>query len=328
MIRLGIAFLDELLSIKDMVTYARISEERGYESVWVTEHYLFRDAFSTLGAIAQATERVGLATGVVNPYTRHPALIAMSIATIDDLSGGRAILGIGIGVPYWIKEQMSIRMEKAVVAMREAVQIIKELLTGKSVTYYGQVFTAKNMKLGFKTLRIKTPIYMAAVGQRMLQLAGEIADGIILTGGSSLNYTRHAIKNIKIGARKAGRDLSQIDVASYLVCSVSEDHKVAKDATRRLVAFLMSRPGRAELMLEEEDLDRKALNLIKQELRRGNTDKACAHVTEAMIDSVTVSGTPRECMERIQEYRYAGVTLPVIMPVGPDVLAAIDLISL
>jgi len=326
MTRLGITFWPDVFSTKDMVKYARKAEKKGYESVWVAEHYLFRDAFSTLGAIALATKRIRLATGVVNPYTRHPALIAMSIATIDELSDGRAMLGIGTGVSSWIEEQMAIKMDRPVSMMKEAIQIIRKLLTGEKVTYNGRVFTIKNVTLGFKASQASIPIYMAAVGPKMLQLAGKIADGVILTAGSSLKYMTTAIENIEIGAQKAGRDLSQIDVAAFLICSVSEDLRAAKNATRELVAILLTRPGRAELMLEKEDLDENALGRIKRELQKGNLKQASTYVTEAMIDSITVSGTPQECRQKIQSYRRAHVTLPIITSVNPNSSAPLDLI--
>jgi 5,10-methylenetetrahydromethanopterin reductase len=329
MARLGIGFRPEAFSVKDMVDCAKKAEQKGYESVWVAEHYLFRDAFSTLGAIASATSRIGLATGVVNPYTRHPALIAMSIASVDEFSGGRAILGIGTGALYWIEEQMSMKGEKPIFVMREALQIVRRLLSGENVTYEGRVFTLKNMKLGFKTSQASVPIYVAAVGPKMLQLAGEMADGVILTAGCSLKYMSTVIENIKIGAEKAGRNLSEIGIVAFLICSVSEDPSAARNATREQVAFLLTRPGRAEQMLEKEALDEEVLNRVKQEVQKGDLKRAGACLTEAMIDSVTVTGTRQECRKRIEDFRRAHVTLPVInlpAPAGPDVSAALDLI--
>jgi len=326
MTRLGITFWPDIFPVRDMVNYAIKAEEKGFESVWIPEHYLFRDAFSTLGAIGLATKRIRLATGVVNLYTRHPALIAMSIATVDELSGGRAILGIGTGVSSWIEEQMMIKIHRPVLMMKEAIQIIRKLLKGENVTYNGQVFTVKNMKLGFKVPQAEIPIYIAAVGSKMLQLAGEIADGVILTAGSSLKYVSAAIENIKIGAQRAGKDLSKIDVVAFLICSISEDAEAAKNAVRELVAFLLTRPGRAELMLEKEDIDEKALSLMKLELKRGDLKQASTYVTEDMINSITVSGTLKECKQKIQEYRRLHVTLPVIMLVNQDISASLDLI--
>jgi 5,10-methylenetetrahydromethanopterin reductase len=309
---LGITFQPEAFSVKDIIRFTKKAESKGYESVWVPEHYLFRDAFSTLGTLASVTEKIKLATGVVNPYTRHPALIAMSIATLDEISDGRAILGIGTGVPYWIEQLMAIKMEKPILAMREAVYIIRKLLSGENVDYNGKVFALKNMRLGFKTPQTHIPIYIAAVGPEMQQLAGNIADGVILTAGCSLNYVLRTIKNIKLGAERVGRKLSQIDVAAFLICSVSEDSSTAKNATRELVAFLLSRPGRAEAMLEKDIYDQKLLKLIRQHVQKGDLKKAGAYLTEAMIDAVTIAGTPQECKKKIQEFKRANITLPIL----------------
>jgi 5,10-methylenetetrahydromethanopterin reductase len=329
MARLGVAFWPDVFPAKDIVKYAIKSEEKGYESVWIPEHYLFRDAFSTLGAIAVATKRIKLATGVVNLYTRHPALIAMSVATVSELSSGRAMLGVGTGVSFWIEEQMGIKMEKPLSTMKEATQIIRKVLIGEKFTYNGQLFTLKDMKLGFKPPQADVPIYIAAVKPKMLQLAAEIADGVILTAGCSLEYMKTVIENIKIGAEKSGRDPHEIDVVAFLVCSVSEDSGAAKDATRELATFLLSRPDRAELMLAKENFDKEKLNLVKKQVQKSHLKRAGAYLTEAMIDSVTVAGTPQECRKKIREFRHAHVTLPVITLITPadsSVSAALDLI--
>ena len=156
--RLGVSFWPEVFSASDVVKYSREAEKKGYDSVWIAEHYLFRDAFATLGAVALATSRIRLATGVVNPYTRHPAFIAMSVATIDELSNGRAILGIGSGVSFWIEEQMAMKMERPVSVTKESIQVIRRLLSGETVSYKGRTFTLRGMKLGFKTCQADIPI--------------------------------------------------------------------------------------------------------------------------------------------------------------------------
>lgn len=327
--RLGIGFWPDVFAAKEMLKYSIDAEGKGYDSVWIAEHYLFRDAFSTLAAIALQTKRMKLATGVVNPYTRHPALIAMSIATIDELSGGRAILGIGSGVSLWIKQQMAMKMDGPLSVTKEAIEIVKGILAGEEFSYLGQKFTLRGMKLGFKTIQERIPVYMAAVGQNALKLAGEIADGVILTAGCSPRYVADAVKIIRMGARNAGRDPSKIDVAAFLICSVSEDSKAAKDRTRELVAFLLARPGRAELMLSEEGMDQKALYLVKREVQKGKLREAGRHVTEAMINSMAVAGTSAECRRMIQKYVEAEATLPVLMLLDPSdraVSSTLDLI--
>lgn len=315
--RLGVSFWPEVFSASDVVKYSREAEKKGYDSVWIAEHYLFRDAFATLGAVALATSRIRLATGVVNPYTRHPASIAMSVATIDELSNGRAILGIGSGVPFWIEEQMGMEMGRPVSVTRDSIQVIRRLLSEETVSYKGRVFTLRDMKLGFKTCQSHVPIYMAAVGSKTLQLAGEIADGVILTAGCSPKYVADAVENIRIGAEKAKRKMSEMEIVAFLISAVSENSKAAKDMTRELIASLLTRPGRAKLMLNPEDLDEKALGLIKEEAQRGNLSAAGTHVTTPMIESMSVAGTPQECRPKIAEYVRKGATLPVVMLINP-----------
>jgi 5,10-methylenetetrahydromethanopterin reductase len=328
--RLGVSFWPEVFSANDVIKYSVEAEKKGYDSVWIAEHYLFRDAFATLGGVASATSRIRLATGVVNPYTRHPAFLAMSIATIDELSNGRAILGIGSGVSLWIEEQMAMNMERPVSVVKESIRVIRRLLSGETVSHKGRTFTLRNMKLGFKTYQDSVPIYMAAVGPKTLQLAGEIADGVILTAGCSPKYVVDAVENIKIGAEKANKRLSQMDIVAFLISAVSEDPKAAKDMTRELIASLLTRPGRAKLMLNPEDLDEKALDLIMQDARRGNLNAAGAHVTAPMIESMSVAGAPQECRKKIEEYVRKGATLPVVMLISPkeqDGSATLNLIQ-
>lgn len=328
MSRAGLMYRPEEPAIREWFKYAELAEERGYESIWVAEHYYFRDAFSPIAAFALRTNKIRLATSVINPYTRNPALIAMTIATVDELSNGRAILGIGAGMFYHIEEEMGIKMEKPLTAIKECVKIIRELLAGRTVTYQGEIFNARRVKLGFKPVREYVPIYIGAVGPRMLQLAGEIGDGVLLTLGSSPEYTRYAVESVKRSAKRAGRDPAKVDVASVLLLSVSEDSEAAKQATREIVAFYLSIPGRGEMMLSRNILETDQLSLLREAWQRCNMRDVLNYVSDDMIESITVSGTPIECRKKLREYKSAGVNLPIyFIPAGQNVQTTIELIG-
>ena len=195
-----------------------------------------------------------MATGLINPYTRHPVLIALTAATIDELSNGRLILGLGAGVRPLI-EQMGISFRKPLKAVEEAVEIIRLLLKdgfrGRRTTYRGEIFKINDVDFGaceyftgfgrFKPIREQIPIYIGAISKRMIQLAGKIADGVLLSLGSAPEYVKHfVIKNLKIGAEKAGRKVEDVDVATYILCSVSKDKKEEHKEAKGFVTYALA----------------------------------------------------------------------------------------
>ena len=312
----GIGLLGDL-NVKEMIKYARLAEKSGFESAWTTEGYFRRDAVSSISAIAMATKKIKLGIGCINPYTRSPALIAMSVATLDEISNKRIILGLGASSRYCIEYQMGIPQKSPLIYLRECVEIIRRLLTGKAITYEGSAFKIRDVNLGFKPVRDTVPIYLASTGPRMLQLAGEIGDGVLLTWGSSIGYISYAIENIRIGAKRADRDPAEIDIASYIIFSVDQSSKLAKDIAKSIVVRVLKDIG-AERLLRWSGLEEyiKVLSPVREAMKRGDVGLAVEYVPDALVDALTVSGTPRECEEKLEKYKNAGTTLPVIMPFG------------
>jgi len=320
--RIGIGFVTQYSSTHEMLDYAKLAERSGFESVWVAEHLFFRDAFSSLAAIALETRRVGLSTAIVNIYSRNPVQMAMNVATINELSNGRAMLGIGTGDPDALLK-IGARMREPVVGVREYARIVRDLLAGKAVTHEGEIFRVRDAKLHMELSSRHIPIYVAAVRSKMLQLAGEMFDGVIFPSMSSCQYIRRALEEIRIGAERAGRKLADVDVASMIMTSVSSDSKRAKAAARETPSYLrfLSREDRGVMMLGPEYRDQ--LNLVREALREGDVKSVSRQVTDDMVDLVTVSGTPEECKERLKEYVSTGVSLPIIVPApGSDFAAA------
>ena len=175
--RIGFQFPHERKgSVEELLDYARLADRVGYDTIFVPESWS-RDAFTTLGAIAAVTERVRLGPGIVNVFSRTPALIAQSIATLDELSGGRAVLGLGTSGPVVIENWHGMSFERALRRTRETVEIVKLALKGGPVDYSGEIFSLKGFRLGFKPVRDDIPIFIASIGPRNNRLAGEIADG-------------------------------------------------------------------------------------------------------------------------------------------------------
>jgi 5,10-methylenetetrahydromethanopterin reductase len=314
--RFGISFLGNS-PVKDMVKYARLAEKNCFESAWVAEGYFRRDALSSIMAVALATKKMKLGIGCINPYTRNPALIAMSIATIDECSNKRLILGLGASSRHWIEYQMDIPQKSPVTCIRECVEIIRRLLTGKTITYEGSAFKIREVNLGFKPVRDAIPIYLASVGPRMLQLAGEIADGVLLSWGTSIEYVKYAVQNIKIGAKRVRRDPAKIDVASNIIFSVDQNSKSAKDIVKPIVMQVLKN-SEAECLLKRCGLEQyiNVLGSIRKAVRKGDFALAAEYVPDAVVEALTISGKPRDCEEKLEKYRKAGITLPVVVPFG------------
>jgi 5,10-methylenetetrahydromethanopterin reductase len=293
-----------------------MAEENDYDSVWVSEDLAFRDAIVPLASLALSTQRIKLASGILPVYYRSPALAAMTIATLDELSQGRVILGLGNGVRSYVERQ-GIEFKHPLVAMEEYVSIIQRLLTGESITYDGLLYRLTEVKLSFKPLRPKIPIYVACRGPRMFQLAGKVADGALISDGFYTgDYIKWALDNIRIGAESAGRKARDVDLASLVWVSLSDDTNKAKEYVKPwLVDLLVG--GALDPHLDRIRLSIDEVTRTKKAWASGDTKEAYASVTEEMLDLTAVYGTRDECAKKMQEFRSAGIGLPIIMPLAP-----------
>jgi len=329
--RLGFGLTGESarpLSIRDLIPYVQEAEELGFESVWMAEDYFYRNAVLSLTTFALATDKIKLATGIINPVTRDPALIAMTFANLDEVSKGRAIIGLGSSLRLRIYEH-HYKKVSSLTAMKECVEIIRELLSGKKVTYEGSVFQIENIRLGVKPSRADIPIYIGAMGPKMLQLAGEIADGVLLTAGATREYIKFAVENIKKGANRSGRKPKDVDVASFVIFSVSQDPKAAKEAIQREIAFLVTLPAMDHVLRASELLGSENVRTIRKLGQKGEMGKAAEQVGEDLVNSLAVCGKPQECLKKLEELRSSGLGLPIIVPIGKkdSIKRALDLFA-
>ncbi len=312
--RLGIALLPEIFSSNDIVRYALKAERSGFHSIWIPEHYFFRDSFTILGAISVLTKKIKLATGIVSLHTRHPALIAMSFACLNELSGGRAIAGVGLGVFSWL-QKMGIDTNFKLVHVRETVNVLKKLLKNERVTYAGRYFSLNNVKLDFSVSN-NIPIYLAAVNFKMLEVAGEVADGVLLTAGCSPKYVSLARRKVETSIKKREEFPPQFDVAGIILTSISKNSNKAKNSARRIIASLLMHPNRAKLMLDEKQINTSSFKKFERLAISGDIDKASTYLNFDIIDSLSASGTEKECAYKIKQYRECGVDLPILLPVN------------
>lgn len=322
--RLGIGFTGSPFSVGEIVEYAKMSERAGIDSLWVAEDYFLRDAVSILSSVALSTEKIKLATGIISPYVRNPVLIALTTATLDEASKGRMILGLGTGA-FSPMGKMGITFKKPLTFMRESVEVIRRLLEGEEVNFQGEFLTVKGVKLGrspyftllrpFRPVRRRIPIYLAAKGPKMLQLAGEIGDGVLLTAGCSREYVKYAVEKVKAGAEKAGRSLEEVDVASYILYSPYRFEDVNL-ALKALITHIISRASPSDLKRDgiNEDESRR----LRETLEKEGVRESLRLLTEEMAEKYSVFGDVERCREKVLEYVESGVTLPILMSFDRD----------
>lgn len=278
----------------------------------MAEHYFHRDAIVTSAAILANTTRLKVGTGVINPYTRHPALLAMTTATLDEMSGGRFILGIGTSVKYWIEDQMAIPLGEPASSLLESFRIIRGMLDGNLSTLSGRRFSVNDVKMDFSPRSRKAPVYLAAVGPRMLKKSAEVADGVVMSTGSTPHYIRWAMPNIKDGLTRSGKK------GFGVVCLVGvglrrDTRKAMKDMAPWLLTPLM-RPGRGKLVLPDDSVIEEA----RAAWDTGDREAAFRKTPNEVLESVCICGDVSECVRRIEDYRGLGLTDLVLTPISFD----------
>ena len=236
MTRLAI-YLQDAHSIGEEMEYATYAEQRGFEAVWQADSRLVRDAVVPMAAFATCTDTLKIGSGVVDCWTRNPARLASTFSTLDDLAPGRVILGIGA---WWepLASKVGVQRRRPLKAMRETVEACRALLADETVTYDGEFVQLDGVELDYvyQERRPKdVPIYIGATGDRMLELTGEIADGVVLNYLVSPEYNRRAMDRLADGAARAGRSVDDLDRPQLVVCSVAETRAAALDSARQMV---------------------------------------------------------------------------------------------
>jgi len=320
--KFGIEFVPQKHPEK-IVKHVVLAEKVGLDYVWITDHYNNRNVYITLTLTALNTKRIYLGPGVTNPYVINPCWTASAVATLDEVSNGRAVLGIGAGDKATL-QQIGITWTKPLTTVKEAVIIMRKLLDGETVKYEGKVFKVLNAKLSYKPTR-KIPIYIGAQAPKMLQLAGELGDGVLINASHPDDF-KEAIPLIKEGAKKVNRDPDKIDVAAYTCFSVDSDKSKAKEAAIPVVAFIVA--GASDRVLERHSIRKEDVNEIRSHLSKGRSLDAFKLVTDDMLDAFSIYGTPKECIDKIDTLLRTGVTQIVFgSPIGPSKSKAIKLIG-
>ena len=316
MSRVGVAF-SHGLNASEIVDCARLAESLGYDSVWMAEGH-GGDQFATLAAVAARTERVALGTCISSVFVRSAPTIAMAAAVVDQISGGRFILGLGSSHKVQVEPEHGLPYAKPVTRVRETAEVVRRLLRDGRVSFQGETVQIEKYEFWFPPFRPSLPIYFAAVFPRMIGVCGEEADGVILTR-TTLGVAAEARRHIAAGAAAAGRDPAEVDVTSLVPTAAADDPKDAFDALRPGVAMYTGFFPRYNRMAVEQGFGAEAA-AIAEAWAQGDHEAATRAVSDAHIDSVCIVGTPERCRERIEAYRASGLDLPMIAPAagGPD----------
>ena len=321
-------YLQDKHPIRDGTRYAQRAEACGFEAVWQAESRLVREATVPMAAFAAVTERIGIGSGVVNQWTRNVGLLAATFSTLDDLAPGRIMLGIGA---WWdpLAAKVGIRRRKHVQAMRETVEVTRRLLAMERVTFHGEFVDVDEIEIdivhGDRSPK-RVPIYIAATtGMKMMELAGEIGDGVLLNYLVGPGYDAGALEHLAAGAERAGRTLDEIDRPQLVVCSLDEDRSLALDRARELVAqYLGQQPHIGKASGVDESLLDEIGSILTWPATPAQIEQATALVPDDVVQLITASGTADDCRAKVQEYVDAGCTCPVLYPLGDDVEAMID----
>lgn len=320
-------YLQDAHSLQEAIKYVQYAEGRGFEAVWQAESRLVRDAIVPMAAFAATTSKIKIGSGVINNWTRNPAVIAATYLTLDDLAQDRIICGIGA---WWdpLAQKVGINRTKPLLAMREVVTVVRDLLARKRVTFHGEFVNLTDVELdvvhGRKEPR-NVPIYIGATGPQMMALTGEIADGAVLNYLVSPKYNQGALDQLEIGAKKAGRRLDDIDRPQLVVCSVDTDRKRALDNARKLVTqYLGQQPHIMKASGVSQDLLDEIGQVLTWPATEEQIEQAMRLVPDDVVQMITASGTPDEVRAKVREYVQYGATCPILYPLGDDVRLMID----
>ena len=320
-------YLQDAHPLPDAIEYVQYAESRGFEAVWQAESRLVRDAVVPMAAFAATTKRIKVGSGVINNWTRNAALTAATFLTLDDLAPNRIILGIGA---WWdpLAKNVGIDRQKPLLAMREHVTIVRDLLAMKNVTFQGEFVRMTGVELDIVHGRREprhVPIYIGATGPQMLALTGEIADGALLNYLVSPAYNVRALEQLEKGAKVAGRTLDDVDRPQLVVCSVDSDRKRALNSARKLVTqYLGQQPHIMKASGVSQDLLDEIHQVLTWPATEEQIDRAMELVPDDVVQLITASGTSDEVRAKVREYVAAGCMCPVLYPLGDDVRLMID----
>jgi len=300
-----------------MIDIARLAEQSGFGTICFADERFYREVYTSLAVLAANTSTIQLGTCVTDPYSRHPAMTAAAIATLDEFSSKRAFLGIGTGLSGFA--EMGVDRRKPVLAMREAIAIIRALLKGDTIDFQGEIFSFHAGKLNFAPVRADLPIHIASNGPMGQVLAGRVADGAIMEGCGTPEEAKVFVSRVRGAAREAGRDPASVRCIARLNCCIAEDSAVAHDTLRLRAAKTIAGGympfatlGELGLALPPEALEKVAG--LPYNVGFAPYEQILPWVGDSHVEAVTLAGTAEEIARRVSAIRDSGIDNIIISP--------------
>ena len=314
-IKLGVGLWQTVTS-QNLVELTVLAEDLGYDQLWYGNHKLYRDMYVGLGLAAYNSKSIEIGTFISEPYSYHPAMIAAAIGTIDEISGGRAILCLGAGAANF--KELGLRRDRPLVAINETIEICRKLFTGEKVTFKGEMFSVEDSWLHFET-RSDLPIYVATRGDKMLQLSGQVADGVMVATYARPNGIQRALDLVDEGGMKVGRTWKDMPIISRVDACVHPDRDVARNAVRPMISMLLmgSYPDKnfvtslgLEMPPELENICRQKNELLS--IQNGHL------VPEEFVDAFAWAGTPDDVAAQVAAVADMGIDHITYLPHPPQ----------
>ena len=327
-------YLQDKHDIRYELEIAKYAEEQGFSEIWQADTRLARDCVVLMSALLAETSRIRIGSGVLPIYTRNPAVIAATWSTMWELGGltpegdSRVMLGLGA---WWepIAGRVGADRRKPLTAMREYIEAIRALFTMEEVTYEGEFVNLDRVRLDVAygdTSPRDIPVYIGATGPKMLELTGEICDGVVLNYVVSTDYVRGAVDAVAAGAAKSGRTIDEIDRPELLACSLSDDDPDEAILTgKSLVAYYLgTEPHIMKASGADPELVDRIQDIVGWPATEEDYRQAAPLIPDDLVRTLMAVGTSDECRDTVAQYMDAGVTCPILYPLMPDVKPVVD----
>jgi 5,10-methylenetetrahydromethanopterin reductase len=309
--KIGVS-LGPLLSMDDLLRCAKMADQQqNIDSLWIPESW-GRESFSSLGAISQITKNVRLGTSIIGIYSRTPAITAMAATTLDMLSGNRTVIGLGASTPAIVENWHGVHFDMPARRMKEYIELVRLMTQGEKVNYSGNFFKINNFKMLHQPQRKHIPIFMAAVNKKMISIASDLADGILLylRPFEELNKIAYELKQAKKG--------KAFEIACSFICAVSnKEPQKARDRAAVTLAFYVAVGKYYSNFLAENGFKAEVEQII-EEYKKSGAETAAKFVSDKMLSSLAICGSSEDCIESLSKFVSTGITLPILQfnPVG------------
>lgn len=304
--------LGPLLSMDDLLRCAKMADQQqNIDSLWIPESW-GRESFSSLGAVSQITKNVRLGTSIIGIYSRTPAITAMAATTLDMLSGNRTVIGLGASTPAIVENWHGVHFDMPARRMKEYIELVRLMTQGEKVNYSGKFFKINNFKMLHQPQRKHIPIFMAAVNKKMISIASDLADGILLylRPFEELNKIAYELKQAKKG--------KVFEIACSFICAVSnKEPQKARDRAAVTLAFYVAVGKYYSNFLAENGFKAEVQEII-EEYKKSGAETAAKFVSDKMLSSLAICGSSEDCRESLSKFVSTGITLPILQfnPVG------------